>query len=44
MEIDPGYVDTIVRRFQAHTGIRAKHAVTATPFDDTEAGVCHVKS
>jgi DNA modification methylase len=34
MEIDPLYVDTIVRRWQAHTGGTAIHAITGKRFDD----------
>lgn len=42
MEIDPLYVDTIIRRWQTFTGEQATHAVTGKRFDDivheTEAG------
>jgi DNA modification methylase len=34
MEIDPLYVDTIIRRWQAFTGDKAIHAVTGKSFDD----------
>src|ERR1700726_3761619 len=34
LEIDPLYVDTIIRRWQAFTGDHAHHAVTARAFDD----------
>ena len=34
MEIDPLYVDAIVRRWQAHTGGAAIHATTGRSFDD----------
>src|SRR5262245_43459023 len=34
MELDPAYVDTIVRRWQAQTGGRARHAVSNRSFDD----------
>lgn len=34
MEIDPHYVDTIVRRWQALTGDKAIHAVSGKCFDD----------
>jgi DNA modification methylase len=34
MEIDPLYVDTIIRRWQALTGDKAIHAVTGKSFDD----------
>ena len=34
IELDPGYVDTIVRRWQALTGGSARHAVSGRSFDD----------
>ena len=34
MELDPKYVDVIVRRWQTYTGQRAVHAVTGQPFGD----------
>jgi DNA modification methylase len=34
MELDPGYVDTIVRRWQALTGGSARHAASGRSFDD----------
>ena len=34
MELDPKYVDVIVRRWQEFTGKRAVHAVTGAPFPD----------
>jgi len=34
MEIDPLYVDTVVRRWQAFTGDKAIHAVSRKTFDD----------
>lgn len=34
VEIDPLYVDTVVRRWQAYCGDKAFHAVTGTFFDD----------
>ena len=34
MEIDPLYVDTIIRRWQAFTGDKATYAVTGKRFDD----------
>ncbi len=37
IELDPLYVDTVVRRWQAYTGDRAVHAVSGRPFDATEA-------
>jgi DNA modification methylase len=42
IELDPAYVDTIVRRWQALTGDNARHAVSGRSFDDlareTETG------
>jgi DNA modification methylase len=32
MELEPRYVDTIVRRWQAYTGDTARHAVTGHAF------------
>ena len=37
MEIDPRYCDVIVRRWQEHTGKKARHAVTGDTFDDVLA-------
>jgi DNA modification methylase len=34
MELDPGYVDTIIRRWQALTGGSARHAASGRSFDD----------
>ena len=34
IELDAGYVDTIVRRWQALTGGSARHAVSGRSFDD----------
>jgi hypothetical protein len=34
IELDPAYVDTIVRRWQALTGGSARHAVSGRSFDD----------
>jgi hypothetical protein len=34
MELDPGYVDTIVRRWQVLTGGSARHALSGRNFDD----------
>jgi DNA modification methylase len=34
LEIDPLYVDTVIRRWQAHTGAAAVHAQTGKPFND----------
>jgi len=35
LEIDPLYVDTAIRRWQAYTGEAAYHAVTGRSFDET---------
>jgi DNA modification methylase len=37
MEIDPPYVDTVVRRWQAYAGGEAIHAVTGRRFNDSAA-------
>jgi DNA modification methylase len=37
MEIDPLYVDTIIRRWQAYSGDRAVHAETGISFDEIAA-------
>jgi DNA modification methylase len=37
MEIDPPYVDTVVRRWQAYAGGEAVHAVTGLRFNDSAA-------
>jgi hypothetical protein len=34
LELDPAYVDTIVRRWQALTGGTARHAASGRTFDD----------
>jgi len=34
IELDPAYIDTIVRRWQAMTGGSARHAVSGRSFDD----------
>jgi DNA modification methylase len=34
LELDPAYVDTIIRRWQAQTGQSAHHAATGRSFDD----------
>ena len=34
LELDPGYVDTAVRRWQALTGRSAHHALSGRSFDD----------
>lgn len=38
LELDPAYVDTIVRRWQAFTRDTARHAVTGDSFDEIAAG------
>jgi len=37
IELDPRYVDTIVRRWQAFTRERACHGLTGRSFDELEA-------
>ena len=37
LELDPGYVDTAVRRWQAYKGERARHAISGRFFDELEA-------
>ena len=34
LELDPGDVDTAIRRWQTLTGDKARHAVTGCYFDD----------
>ena len=34
LELDPGYVDTAIRRWQSLTGDKARHAATGRSFDD----------
>ena len=34
MELDPKYVDTIIRRWQKHTGKQAVHADSGKTFDE----------
>jgi DNA modification methylase len=41
LEIDPIYVDTIIRRWQAFTGDEARHAQTGCRFNEPE-GTRHV--
>lgn len=45
IELDPLYVDTAVRRWQAWTRDRARHAVTGLTFDETcaERGEGHAE-
>ena len=44
MELDPGYVDTTIRRWQALTGGSARHAASGSSFDELarEAGAGNV--
>jgi len=42
IEIDPAYVDTIIRRWQAFSGDVARHAVTGEAFDQTREDARHV--
>jgi DNA modification methylase len=37
LEIDPRYIDTIVRRWQAYTGEHARHASNGRTFNELEA-------
>jgi DNA modification methylase len=37
LEIDPLYVDTAIRRWQAHSGDEARHAESGRSFDETAA-------
>lgn len=37
LEIDPKYVDTVVRRWQTLTGQAARHAVSSLTFDESES-------
>jgi DNA modification methylase len=39
IEIDPLYVDVVIRRWQRHTGDRAIHALNGKPFDDLAAAL-----
>ncbi|HWJ37853.1 MAG TPA: DNA methyltransferase [Sphingomicrobium sp.] len=39
LELDPLYVDLIIRRFQAWSGIKARHAITGELFDERAASV-----
>ena len=41
LELDPGYVDTIIRRWQVLTGGTARHAASGRSFDDL---VCEVEA
>jgi DNA modification methylase len=42
IEIDPVYVDTIVRRWQAFTGQSAVHAASGRTFTELEKEAAHV--
>ena len=42
IELDPAYVDTIIRRWQAFTKLPAVHGATGKSFDELEAEVAHV--
>ena len=39
LELDPGYVDTAIRRWQTLTGDQARQAVTGRYFDDLASTV-----
>jgi hypothetical protein len=39
LEIDPGYVDIIIRRWQAFTKLDAVHATSGRSFNDLEAEI-----
>jgi hypothetical protein len=41
MELDPLYVDTIIRRWQALTGDTARHAETGETFESAAAAGNH---
>ena len=43
IEIDPTYVDTIVRRWQAFTGQSAVHALSGRTFSELEEEAAHVE-
>ena len=43
IEIDPAYVDTIVRRWQAFTGQSALHATSGRTFRELEEEAAHVE-
>ena len=44
LEIDPLYVDVIVRRWQAHTGGVAIHAARDTPFDAVASNIAQASA
>ena len=37
LELDPGYVDTAIRRWQTWTGQQARHARSGRGFDELES-------
>lgn len=37
LELEPKYVDTIIRRFEAYTGLQARHAESGRSFDEMAA-------
>ena len=39
LELDPGYIDTTIRRWQTLTGNKARHAATGCYFDDRACAV-----
>jgi len=41
MELDPSYVDTAVRRWQAFTGLLATHAGSGRSFAELEEEAAH---
>ena len=45
MELDPLYVDTVIRRWQVYTGGLARHAATGCTFDEmaSEMGASHAE-
>ncbi len=43
LELDPRYVDVIIRRWQAYTGDQAHHAASGRAFDDIAAEVREVR-
>lgn len=42
LELDPLYVDLIIRRFQAWSGVNAVHAITGELFDDRAAAMASI--
>jgi DNA modification methylase len=41
IELDPQYVDTAVRRWEALTGLRAKHSISGRSFSEHEREVAN---